>query len=184
MKHGNGFMRVDTQEHSHGIANHAQASSLVAVEDLTQTDTDTLIYMYQEEKLAMDVYDSLEDQYDLAIFDKISDAEQVHLSTIESVLVNNGVDISDLQNLDAGEFANEELQSLYNTLIEQGSTSLEDALNVGVTIENQDIADLQEYIDSSDTNVALVGVFSHLETGSEHHLAAFSQALDDSALLA
>jgi len=174
MRQGNGFMGANAQGVGHGIASHTQASSLAVVEDLTQADVDTLIYMYQEEKLAMDVYNNLDAQYDLTIFDKISDAEQVHLNTIENILVDNDIDITNLQNLDAGEFENKELQDLYNTLIEQGSISLEEALNVGVAIENQDIADLQEYIDSSDANVALVGVFSHLEIGSEHHLAAFS----------
>jgi len=34
-----------------------------------------------------------------------------------------------------GEFSNSELQELYNTLIQSGSTSLTDALKVGATIE-------------------------------------------------
>lgn len=178
MKYGKSHMGMNKQAHTQSSVNNTQANSSTVIEDLTQADIDTLLYMYQEEKLAMDVYDNLAIQYDAIIFDKISDAEQMHLSSIENVLLNNNIDIESLQNLGVGEFVDEDLQTLYNTLITQGSVSLEEALNVGVAIENQDIGDLQEYIDSDSANVSLIGVLSHLETGSEHHLAAFTQTLE------
>ncbi|WP_457750259.1 DUF2202 domain-containing protein [Sulfurimonas sp.] len=144
---------------------------------LSDADIESLVYMYQEEKLAMDVYDQLAEEYDSQIFDKISDAESQHLASVENLLVANDVDISALQDLDAGEFLDEDLQSLYTSLIEAGSTSYDDALGVGVSIENADIADLDEYLSQENLNPTIVGVYTNLDNGSAHHLSAFEQAL-------
>ena len=43
--------------------------------------------------------------------------------------------------LDPGKFSDPTLQALYDQLIAQGSVSLEEALKVGVLIEQTDIAD-------------------------------------------
>jgi hypothetical protein len=87
-----------------------------------------------------------------------------------------GIDISDLIALPAGEYADPVLQNFYAELLAAGSVSSEAALSVGRQIEIADIADLNEaMIDVSGT--ALVGVYSHLLTGSENHLAAFDYFL-------
>ena len=53
-----------------------------------------------------------------------------------------------------------------------------DALNVGVSIETLDIADLQEKLDQT-TAKNVKRVFSNLLTASENHLAAFQQCIDN-----
>jgi len=74
----------------------------------------------------------------------------------------------------AGIFTNASIQSMYNDLFAQGSISQDAAYEVGVLVEQADIADLQQY--SADASIGIVGtVYAHLEAGSEHHLAAFSQ---------
>jgi len=158
------------------------ASAIDTSIELTSDDLDTLVYMYQEEKLAMDVYDSFADQYDARIFDKISNSEQKHLDSIENILTQYDVNIDNLEILDEGEFLNEDLQSLYDTLIEQGSVSLEEALNVGIIIEETDIADLNEYL-QEDVNPNIDMIYSNLENGSQNHLNAFTMVLDDGLFL-
>ncbi len=49
-----------------------------------------------------------------------------------------------------GVFANEHIQELYNQLIDKGSRSLKDALEVGTTIEEVDIIDLKDRISKVD----------------------------------
>jgi hypothetical protein len=77
----------------------------------------------------------------------------------------------------AGEFANAELQRLYDTLSVRGAASLEAALQVGVAVEKTDIADLQNHLGSTD-NAQIERVFSNLLRGSQNHLRAFTGSLD------
>jgi hypothetical protein len=132
-----------------------------------------LIYMIEEEKMARDLYDAFAEQTGSVVFDRISDSEQKHLDSLLLVAQKAGIDLTAVSTT-AGVFTNTAIQSLYDTLLAQGSVSLDAAYGVGVLVEQTDIADLQEY--SADASIGIVGtIYGHLETGSEHHLAAFTQ---------
>jgi len=75
-----------------------------------------------------------------------------------------------------GEFANADLQALYNQLIIQGSESLVSELSVGATIEEVDIIDLKERIAAA-TNNSIITVYTNLMSGSGAHLRAFVSQL-------
>ena len=153
-----------------------QDSIATVTTTLTESEVAGLLYMYEEEKVAMDVYDSFEEQYGSNIFANISDAEERHMDSVASFLEANNIDFSSLEALPAGEYSNEELQNLYTSLINQGQTSLEDALNVGVAVEVTDMADLSVYM-SETTNTDLIGLYTTLDNGSQHHLDAFTNQL-------
>ncbi len=171
-----------SQDHGHNAGANSALNLINAVSDqnleLTPEEIDSLKFMYQEEKLAGDVYEALNDMYDVQVFANIAQAEDRHEASVEDLLVNAGVDISDLQALDVGEFQNEELQSLYDTLMEQGSQSLEDALNVGVAIDETDIADLENYLQDDTLNPSIKVVYQYLDDGSYNHLEAFNNTLE------
>jgi hypothetical protein len=76
-----------------------------------------------------------------------------------------------------GQFADQDLQALYDQLIHLGSQSLEDALMVGAAIEEIDILDLQERIGSTD-ELEILQVYENLLAGSENHLRAFVSQLE------
>jgi hypothetical protein len=76
-----------------------------------------------------------------------------------------------------GEFYNEDLQALYDDLVEAGKESLVDALNVGIKIEEKDILDLQGYL-SLAYKKDIKQVFVNLLDGSNRHLDAFERNLD------
>jgi hypothetical protein len=139
---------------------------------------DSLLFMYQEEKLAGDVYEALYDEYGLKVFENISKAEDVHMQTIDDILVASGVDMTELHALGEGEFSDEGLQQLYNDLIEMGSESVHSALEVGVLVEETDIADLEDYLNEDGIDPDMELAYSNLLEGSYHHLDAFNSQLD------
>jgi hypothetical protein len=76
-----------------------------------------------------------------------------------------------------GEFRNDELQNLYNDLVEKGAQSALDALMVGGIIEETDIEDLQFAMET--TNVSNIDrVYSNLLNGSYNHLRAFASNIN------
>ena len=166
-------MKVQAQ---HGQTIEHVAQTAVVVEPLTNTEAITsLLYMIEEEKMAMDVYETLYAQTGLAVFDKIASSEEKHMDSLINTATKLGVDTS-LLSTEAGLFTNEAISTLYAGLIAQGSVSIDAALAVGLLIEQTDIADLQEAI--AGTDVSLLGqVYSHLLDGSQHHLSAFDMCI-------
>jgi hypothetical protein len=78
---------------------------------------------------------------------------------------------------DAGEFSNPFFQSLYEQLVGQGSLTLSEALKVGATIEELDIADLEQRL-AQTSNEYIIRVYTNLLAGSENHLRAFVSNLE------
>lgn len=136
---------------------------------------DSLQYMREEEKLAHDVYIALYEKWGLPIFFNIARAESQHMSAVLQELEANGLADPAAGN-DAGVFTNPELQALYNDLVAKGSESAVAALLVGATIEDLDIADLQESLATA-TDDSVRWVFENLMRGSENHLRAFVRNL-------
>ncbi len=143
---------------------------------LSDVEQDALTYMREEEKLARDVYTVWADTWGLPIFANIATSEQRHMDVVGRLLDRYGLP-DPTEGLAPGEYANAELQALYDQLIAQGSVSLEAALQTGVTIEEVDIADLEaRLVDVTHNDISRV--FTNLHRGSTYHLAAFTQALE------
>ena len=137
------------------------------------TVQEALQHMVEEEKLAHDVYVTLADGTDLQMFDRIGTSEMRHEAEVQSLLTRYG--LSDpMAGNGIGEFTDPAFATLYDQLVAQGSLSDTAALQVGVTIEQLDIADLESRLGSSLPN-DVADTFARLVAGSERHLAAFSR---------
>ncbi|QIK36653.1 DUF2202 domain-containing protein [Caldichromatium japonicum] len=132
----------------------------------------TLLWMIEEEKLAGDLYEAFYDQTKLPVFDRIAAAEDRHMDRLVAHAQQANVDVAPILALPAGQFVNHELQALYDQLLQAGSLSAEAALAVGIQVEQDDIAALEAAIAEA-AGTLLETVYSHLQAGSEHHLAAF-----------
>lgn len=150
-------------------------SSLYATE-LTVAQKASLLFMYQEEKVARDVYITLGKKYPAATtFSNILLSEQTHMDSVEKLCIKYGVDISKVNESSVGNFVLPELQSLYDILVLQGSVSVTEGLKVGVAIEEKDIEDIMTYAVGMPSDVQTT--FQNLLNGSYHHLDAFNSAL-------
>ncbi len=109
---------------------------------LSQDEKDALVFLREEEKLARDVYSALYAEWGSNAFSNIASSEVRHMDGVKILLDACGV--SDPVTDDTpGVFVNTELQAAYDSLVPQGSQSLEEAFKVGMTIENLDIEDLE-----------------------------------------
>ena len=143
-----------------------------ATSPLSNEEVETLVYMREEEKLARDVYRTLFNRWNLQIFNNIAASEQTHMDTLAGMLDIYG--ISDPVTSDStGSFTNSALASLYNQLIARGNISASEAIQVGILIEETDIADLQKAILES-THDDLDRAYENLLQGSINHLRAFT----------
>jgi hypothetical protein len=151
------------------------STSSVVTGTLTDVEKYWLTYLREEEKVARDVYLYQNDKWNLRIFKNIAASEQQHMDAIKVLLDRYSIP-DPAADTGPGEFTNPDLQQLYDDLIQQGSISKAEALEVGVIIEETDIDDLNEAIAAAGHN-DIKTVYSNLLQGSLHHLGAFESGL-------
>lgn len=132
-----------------------------------------LLFMVEEEKLAHDVYVEMYDLWGIRTFSNIAASESKHMDAVRTLLDRYGIADPTIGNA-VGVFENEELQALYNQLIEMGSQSAADAMQAGVLIEETDIADLEQHV-AELVHDDIAQVYANLLRGSRNHLRAFSR---------
>ena len=136
---------------------------------LSSTEESALIFMIEEEKLALDTYTYLGELWGNNQFLNIQKSEQSHVNAVSNLIDKYNLTFTMLPE---GEFVNEELQSLYDQFIIEGNKNQLDALLIGATIEDLDIVDLEELMQSISSN-DILNVFESLQCGSRNHLRAF-----------
>jgi hypothetical protein len=146
---------------------------LQAQETLSTTEQEDLRFMYAEEQLARDVYDSMYVRWAVNPFGNIRQSERRHMERMYALLERYGIRVAVPV---AGRFTDTALQRLYDECVRSGSAGLTAALRAGALVEEADIRDLQERMRRTG-RTDLLEAYQYLLEGSERHLAAFSRRL-------
>lgn len=147
---------------------------------LTEEQKDRLFFIYQEEKVARDVYIYLGELYeDESTFASIQLSEQRHMDAAQELCINYGIDVSMIDESESacGQFEVDYLQHLYDECITLGSDGLLEALKVGKLIEETDIGTLTESIESMDMPDDIIRTYEVLREGSYNHLESYNAAI-------
>ncbi|MBN1314998.1 MAG: DUF2202 domain-containing protein [Anaerolineales bacterium] len=170
---GNGYR--GGSEQAGGSFGHGD-SNLPAASDLSSAEEADLIFNWEEEKMARDVYTALYELWEHPSFQNIASSEQSHMDAIMELIER--YDLQDaVADLGAGKYSDPELQALYTALTVAGSESLLSALQVGATIEDLDIYNLQNSIVLTD-NADMEHVYQNLMNGSYNHLRSFVSGIE------
>ncbi len=151
--------------------------SIAQTDNLSQQEKNDLVFMAEEEKLAKDVYVSLNAVWNLRQFTNIIEAEKTHQQVLEDLIKGFDLTMPEGASMNtSGVFSNPKFQALYDKSIKTGKKSEEDALAVAAKIEEVDIKDLQRALENT-SNEKIKLVYMNLKKGSENHLNAFVKAL-------
>jgi len=142
---------------------------------LDSAESAALVYLREEEKLALDIFVRLQARWGSRVFGNISEVEDRHFRMIKLLLDRYQLQDPSSNN-PAGTFNNAGIQELYSSFSAEGEKSLRDALKVSAAIEDLDIHDLANAAQSTD-NSDLKLVYGHLRTASENHMRAFVKQL-------
>ena len=162
--------------------------------NLTDAQKYTIAYMWNEEKLAKDIYLELNLIYPTQQLENIATkSETMHQALVEDLVerydlnITNLVDYKEnyseeeLRAFASGEFGVQEIQDLYDTLYAEGKQSQQAALEVGCKVEVTDVEDLldeikiAEEVDAQD----LIATWNVLLSGSYNHYWAFDKGLQN-----
>ncbi|OHB73807.1 MAG: hypothetical protein A2Z25_14120 [Planctomycetes bacterium RBG_16_55_9] len=172
-----GLVGITAANMNRGRQNQGPACPVIAPSiELTEAETLNILHMREEEKLARDVYLVMYELWGANVFANISQSEQRHMDAVKNLILRYGL-IDPVVDDTVGEFTNPDFKTLYDELVAAGSVSLDEALKVGVRIEELDITDLEQAL--TETSAPDVQkVFENLLNGSYNHLDAFTRCLE------
>jgi len=187
--------RVDGNGNGSGNNSNMGSASSINLDDynltsLTSEQKHALAYMWNEERLAYDIYMNLNKLYPTNQLNNIATkSETTHISLVRDLVskydinITNLVDYkesylaSELDAMGSGVYGIQAIQDLYDTLYAEGASSQIDSLKVGCKVEVVDVDDLDKYIAISTGNQALIDTFNILRDGSYRHYWAFDSGL-------
>lgn len=161
---------------SQGKQNSAEQSQELMAEEL-----DGLLYMREEEKLARDVYLTLDSYFDTNIFGNIASAEQKHMDSVKNLINKYGLTDPIENEDDIGSFTVLKFSEFYDNSTSNDVT-IEEAIRTGIEIEETDIIDIQEFINETN-NTEIRNVYENLLRGSRNHLRAFVRQLESMGIV-
>jgi len=147
------------------------------ISQLDEAQKEHIYSIYEEEKVARDVYKALGDMYPYEnTFANIQLSEQNHMDAVRRLCEKYGIPILTVDR--PGDFYLEEMGELYDRFVDAGSESLGAALEAGIDIEEIDIADLGAALELEGMPKDVQRVILNLLSGSINHLEAFTTALE------
>ena len=158
----------------------ALAGSWAQAAALSAEEVRTLTFMREEEKLARDVYLTLNETRPQPVFANIARSEQQHMDAMLALLER--YQLADPALPAVGMFGDPKLQALYDELVVRGQRSATEALYVGAAIEEIDILDLEKAIAETD-QPDLRRSYENLLAGSGNHLRAFVRNIEAQGLV-
>jgi hypothetical protein len=158
----------------------SQEDSAINEEEVTTDSTvdsstlaEMLTFIVQEEKLAHDLYVQLASTSGAQQFANIVNSESTHISLVQGLLVSYNI-VDPTVGLAEGEFLDQDLQALYDSLLASGSVDRAGAIAAGIAVEEKDIADIEVML-ASELPSDVASVLERLLSGSQNHLAAFQR---------
>jgi hypothetical protein len=137
----------------------------------------SLAYMYEEERLAKEVYLSVYKKQPVRqLYQIATNSETRHINAVKDLARKYGVKVYPQQ---VGHYKNPHIQELFNRLYAKGIRSQKDALEVGCIVEVTDINDLNKYIAQAQKSGArdVLHTYIFLRRGSYKHYWAFDRGL-------
>lgn len=152
-------------------------SNGVNLDELTPEVRTDIITLREEEKLARDVYHALYDYWGAEPFANIGASEQRHLDSVRALITRYEIEDPAVDDR-RGVFTQPTFARLYGELTHAGQASLLAAFQVGASIEELDIADIDR-MQSHEAPADVRAVYDNLTCGSRNHLRAFMRQINN-----
>lgn len=145
---------------------------------LSEDEKEDIVSLMYEEKMAKDVYVTLNKTWGNRLFTNIIQAEEQHMNTLIMLAEVYEIEIPKVILTERnGVYDKAGISRLYDQLVMEGRISENQAMMVGAKIEELDIRDLRKAIANTD-NKDLLGVYQQLENAAIRHLNAFVRNLE------
>ena len=156
----------------------AAADDGAALAALTAREKDGLLFIWEEEKAARDLYNGLYEKNNMTIFLDLVRSESSHMDQARAVMEKHSLDVPPDE---PGRFQNQTLQEIHDQLLAEGLQSDQDALTVAAVFEEISIVDLEKELSASQAEDVRT-VYEGLLAGSRKHLRSYVSDLKDQGI--
>ncbi|HWA06428.1 MAG TPA: DUF2202 domain-containing protein [Ignavibacteria bacterium] len=139
-----------------------------------KNNRELFLKLYQEEKLAYDLYGEFYERWSLGVFNKVQQREAKHVWCVERIMDNYGFDYN--TNTSAGSYPDRDIQKIYDDLTVKGCISDLAALEAAAYIKEKHISQLRERIRYQEDEY-IVKVIFLMESAAQSHLRAFVKSI-------
>jgi len=156
-----------------------QVSGTIAA-TLSPREEEGVLFIWEEEKVARDLYAELYRETEMAVFLDLARSEQSHMDQAKALVdkYHLVLPVGD----EPGSFSNQSLIDLYDELLVQGMRSQEEALKVAAAFEEISIMDLERELEVAENEDVRV-VFQGLLAGSRKHLRSYVRDLEEMGIM-
>ena len=152
--------------------------SATAVATLSSREKEGLLFIWEEEKAARDLYASLYEKNNLSIFMNLITSEQSHMDQARAVIEKYGLPLPENEQ---GIFQNQTMQQTHDELLAEGLQSDQDALRAAAAFEEISIMDLEKELAAAQAE-DIRTVYQGLLAGSRKHLRSYVSDLADQGI--
>lgn len=149
-------------------------SSIAAYSSDIKNNRELFLKLYQEEKLAYDLYGEFYERWSLGVFNKVQQREAKHVWCVERIMDNYGFDYN--TNTIAGSYPDRDIQKIYDDLTVKGCISDLAALEAAAYIKEKHISQLRERIRYQEDEYVVKVIFL-MESAAQSHLRAFVKSI-------
>lgn len=149
-------------------------SSIAGYSADIKNNRELFLKLYQEEKLAYDLYGEFYERWSLNVFNSVQQREAKHVWCVERIMDNYGFD--HVSNSKAGSYPDREIQKIYDDLSVKGCISDLAALEAAAYIKEKHISQLRERIRYQEDEY-IVKVIFLMESAAQSHLRAFVKSI-------
>ncbi|MDQ1261038.1 MAG: hypothetical protein QG575_219 [Euryarchaeota archaeon] len=147
--------------------------------ELSSREKEGLLFIWEEEKAARDLYTSLYKKNNLSIFMDLARSEQSHMDQAGAIIDKYGLTIPGKD--EQGVFQNQTMQKVHDELLAKGLASDQDALKVAASFEEISIMDLKKELDATQAE-DVKAMYQGLLAGSRKHLRSYVGDLKDQGI--
>lgn len=137
-------------------------------------DRALFLKIYQEEKLAYDLYGEFYERWSLNVFNAVQQREAKHVWCVEKIMDNYG--FKHTANINTGTYQDKEVQKIYDELTVKGCISDLSALEAAAFIKEKHISQLRSRIQLQSDGYIIKVIFL-IEKAAQSHLIAFVKSI-------
>ncbi|MDD1760388.1 MAG: DUF2202 domain-containing protein [Methanothrix sp.] len=153
-------------------------ASGASVAALSSREKDGLLFIWEEEKAARDLYTGLYEKNNLSIFLNLIGSESSHMDQARAIMEKHGLAVLPDE---PGKFQNMTLQEIHDQLLAEGLQSDQDALAAAAAFEEISIIDLERELSVSQAE-DVIATYQGLLAGSRKHLRSYVSDLEDQGI--
>jgi hypothetical protein len=150
------------------------SSSIAGYSSDIKNNRELFLKLYQEEKMAYDLYGEFYERWSLSVFNKVQQRDAKHVWCVERIMDNYGFDYN--TNANSGSYPDREIQKIYDDLTVKGCISDLAALEAAAFIKEKYISVLRERIRYQEDEYVVKVIFL-MESAAQTHLRAFVNSI-------